>query len=163
MNHQDSNRPGQGGNSPRHDDLERFVSDVARGQPPRRAPASLEMRVMAEIAGRHPVAAAGWRRGFAHWPLAARVAFVIVSCGFVKLALSVFSSLITQFDAQDVVGAGMFHRSAEAVSTTVSVGEIVLHAIPPMWLYGAATFCFVLYALLFGLGTVAYRTLYVQR
>jgi hypothetical protein len=39
----------------------------------------------------------------------------------------------------------------------------VVHAVPPMWLYGTAAFGFALYAVLFGLGTVAYRTLYVQR
>jgi hypothetical protein len=43
------------------------------------------------------------------------------------------------------------------------MGSFLIHAIPPLWLYGAAAFGFVLYALLFGLGTVAYRTLYVER
>jgi RNA polymerase sigma-70 factor (ECF subfamily) len=48
-------------------------------------------------------------------------------------------------------------------ASTVSVGDLLLHSIPPTWLYGAAAAGFVLYACLFALGTVAYRTLYLQR
>ena len=153
---------GQDDRSGSPDRLERFVDGIARAQQPRRAPAALESRVLSEIAARQP-AAAWWRRSFNHWPLAARAAFVIASLGFVKLALSAFVTVSSMVRGRDVVDTTVLHRSAEAVSTTFSVGELVLHAIPPIWLYGAAAFCFGVYLLLFGLGTVAYRTLYVQR
>jgi hypothetical protein len=40
---------------------------------------------------------------------------------------------------------------------------MAFHAIPPEWLYAGAAVGFTLYAVLFGLGTFVYRTLYVQR
>jgi len=144
-----------------NDKLERFVSDLARGQPQRRAPASLHSRVMARIAQRH-TALPWWRNGFSQWPLAARVAFVLVSFGFVKLALSGVMLVSSLLESRDSAGGAVLNGAVTAVSTTVSIGDAIVHLIPPMWLYGAAFFGFVLYALLFGLGTFAYRTLYVE-
>src|SRR4051794_7570835 len=68
--------------------LEQLVCDVARTQPLRRAPASLEGRVLAQLAP-----APWWRRGFTNWPLAARAAFLVASIGFVRLALTGFMSV----------------------------------------------------------------------
>ena len=140
--------------------LETLVADVARGQPLRRAPASLEARVLAQL-----VPAPWWRRGFTSWPLAARVAFLAASVGFVRFALAGFMSVTEIVGSGEVVGTAKSwaHSGSEVVSITASTGSFVLHAIPPMWLYGAAAFAFCLYALLFGLGTLAYRTLYVER
>jgi phospholipid N-methyltransferase len=121
--------------------LEHIVDSVVRQQPLRRAPASLEARVLARIASER-VRMPWWRRGFVHWPLAARISFLIASYGFVRLALAGVMSLTT---------------------FVVSIFDFLTRNIPPMWLYGAAVVGFVLYAALFGLGTLAYRTLYVQR
>ena len=142
--------------------LEQLVDSVARAQPPRRAPVSLEARVLAQIAlqqGQLP----WWRKGFAHWPLVARGAFLIASYGFIRLALAGAMSVVDFLRSTDVAGVETLHRTGEAVSATVALSSLVLHAIPPMWLYGGAAFGFALYAVLFGLGTFAYRTLYVQR
>ncbi len=141
-------------------ELERFVEQVARNQPLLRAPASLESRVLSKLASRQVV---WWRSGFVHWPLYARIVFLAASCAFIRLAFSGFVWVTELFDSHEFAGAAMLHRGAQAVSTTASVGDLVLHSIPPMWLYGAAAVAFVLYASLFGLGTVAYRTLYVER
>ncbi len=146
----------------RRNDLERFVTDLARSQPPRRAPVSLETRVLARLASRES-SLAWWRKGFTDWPLAARIVFLIASGGAIKLAISGAMWITGLFGSQDFAGAEMLHRSAEAVSATASVGDAVLHAIPPTWLYGAVALAFALYAVLFGLGAVAYRTLYVER
>jgi predicted anti-sigma-YlaC factor YlaD len=138
--------------------LARLVDNLARSQPPRRAPASLEARVLAQIA-----AQPWWRKGFVHWPLWARGAFLVASVGFVRLALAGVMSVSNFVSTADVMGVDALHRTGEAVSTTVSLGELLLHAIPPVWLYAGAAVGFTLYAVLFGLGTFAYRTLYVQR
>jgi hypothetical protein len=122
--------------------LEQLVASLARAQPARRAPISLQGRVFAQIASQQ-VQLPWWRKGFAHWPLVARVLFLVASYGFIRLAIA------------GVVSVVDFVRSS-------SLGS-VLHAIPPMWLYGGAAFGFALYAVLFGLSTFAYRTLYVQR
>jgi len=141
-----------------NDELEKLIERVARSQPPRRAPASLEARVFAQIA-----AQPWWRRGFMHWPLAARAAFLVASAGFIKLALAGFITVLDFVRASDVTRVDALHRTGEAVSTTVSLGEMVFHAIPAEWLYAGAAVGFTLYAVLFGLGTFVYRTLYVQR
>ena len=121
--------------------LEQLVGSLARAQPPRRAPVSLQTRVFAQIASGQ-VHLPWWRKGFAHWPLAARALFLIASYGFIRLAIA------------GVVSVVDFVRSSSVY---------FLHAIPPIWLYGGAAFGFALYLMLFGLGTFAYRTLYVQR
>lgn len=145
----------------RQDRLEQLVSSVARGQPPRRAPDSLQARVLAQLATPVP----WWRKGFTSWPMAARVAFLVASVGLVQFVLSGFMSLTDLIGSGEVIGTARSwaHSGTEVVSITASTGSFVLHAIPPMWLYGAAAFAFCLYALLFGLGTLAYRTLYVER
>lgn len=147
-----------------HDKLERLVDSLVRVQPPRRAPASLEARVLARLA-EHQAPISWWRRGFTSWPLAARGAFLIASYGFVRLALAGFGSVSEFVGSGEVAGTARSwaQSGAEVVSVTASTGSFVLQAIPPMWLYGAAAFAFGLYALLFGLGTLAYRTLYVER
>lgn len=144
--------------SDRRGELEQLIASLARSQPARRAPASLQERVFAQIA-----AQSSWRKGFMHWPLAARVAFLVASAGFIKLALTGFMTVLDLVRASDVAGVDALHRTGEAVLTTVSLGEMVFHAIPPEWLYAGAAVGFMLYVVLFGLGTFVYRTLYVQR
>ena len=138
--------------------LEQLVDNLARSQPPRRSPASLQARVLAQIS-----AQPWWRKGFVHWPLWARGAFLVASVGFVRLALAGVMSLTEWVSSADVAGVDTWHRTGQAVSTTVSLGELLLHAIPPVLLYAGVAVGFTLYAVLFGLGTFAYRTLYVQR
>jgi hypothetical protein len=142
--------------------LEQLVDGLARSQPARRAPISLQARVLAQIASRQ-VELPWWRKGFAHWPQVARGLFLIASYGFIRLALAGVMSVVDFVRSSNVAGVETLHRTGEAVSATVSLGSLVLHAIPPMWLYSGAAFGFALYTVLFGLSTFAYRTLYVQR
>lgn len=143
--------------------LEGLVDELARGQPLRRAPGSLEQRVLARIASQS--AAPWWKKGFAHWPLVAQAAFFVVSIGFVKLTVTGFTSVSSLVGSQQVAGPAVswVQQGTKAASVTASAADFLLHAIPPGWLYGAAAVGFVLYAVLFGLGAFAYRTLYVQR
>jgi hypothetical protein len=142
--------------------LEQLIDELARSQPARRAPASLAARVLAQIASQQ-VRLPWWRKGFAYWPLAARGVFLVASYGFIRLALAGVMSVVDVLRTSDVAAAETLNRTGEAVSATVSLGSLVLHAIPPVWLYNGAALGFALYAVLFGLGTIAYRTLYVQR
>ncbi|MBS0420146.1 MAG: hypothetical protein JSR66_20715 [Proteobacteria bacterium] len=138
--------------------LAQLIGGLARSQPPRRAPASLEARVFARIAARP-----WWSKGFAHWPVLARAAFLVASFGFIKLTLVGVMWAVEFVRTSDVAAVDTLHRTSDAVSATVSLGSQVLKLIPPGWLYIGAGVGFVLYAVLFGLGTLAYRTLYVQR
>ncbi len=66
-----------------HAQLERLVGDVLRDQPLRRAPASLEARVLSQIHQRQVLP--WWRMSFTQWPMAARVALVLALVAVAKL------------------------------------------------------------------------------
>ena len=53
-------------------------------------------------------------------------------------------------------GAQMFSNFGQALQT---LGEIITRNIPTAWLYGSAGVALLLYAALFGLGAVVFRTL----
>jgi len=144
--------------------LESFVDQLVRSQPLRRAPVSLEARVLAQLSLQH-TPMPWWRKGFTQWPLAARVAFLIASYGFVRLSIAGVMSIIAFVGSREVAGAAIswVHLGVEALSATASMCSLILRTIHPSWLYGMAACGVALYALLFGLGTVAYRTLYVER
>jgi hypothetical protein len=144
--------------------LEVLVSQLARNQPLRRAPASLEQRVLAQLAAQRAVVP-WWRKGFSHWPLSVRAVFLLATLGFVRLATAGALAVISFLGSREITGDAL---SWVQVGTRVAaviewVGSFLLHTIPPTWLYAAAAVGLVSYALLFGLGTVAYRTLYVER
>jgi len=144
--------------------LESIVGHVVRNQPQRRAPVSLSERVLAQLAVRH-ANLPWWRRGFGQWPLAARASFLIASYGFMRLALAGVMSLGSFVGSREAAGTAIswVDSCANAMSALAAAGSSLLHAIPSTWLYGAAAAGFALYAVLFGLGTVAYRTLCVER
>lgn len=153
---------------PSHDDqkLERLIHQTLRELPRRKAPGTLEHRVMAEIARR--AALPWWKQGFAHWPMGARVTFILFAGGVAQVAMmafvwlgaglnsaqfqEIFATQIAWIDTAAAVGSAL----AEFVSATV-------RGIPPLWLYGGLAIIASLYAALFGLGAAAYRTLYASR
>ena len=144
--------------------LELAVDSLLREQPLRRAPATLEARVLAQIALRQ-APLPWWRKGFTHWPVAARAVFLIASYGFIRLALAGAVYAIAFVRSGEVAGGAISwaNTGAGAISAIGSLAALLVRAVPPLWLYGMAAFGVALYAVLFGLGTVAYRTLYVQR
>src|SRR5471030_2753064 len=72
--------------SDHHDKLEQLISRTLREQPPRRAPRALEQRVLAELERR--AALPWWRQSFAHWPLAARGSFFVLSAAVAALMVA---------------------------------------------------------------------------
>jgi hypothetical protein len=134
--------------------LETRIAALLRGQPPRRAPATLEARVLAAIEQRRT--APWWQRSFGEWPLAARLAFFTTSLAVAVLAL-LWTPRLT-----DVLQP--FTRwlplVAQLARTAYDTAAVVLHAIPQLWLASAAVFAALLYLATFALGATAYRTLY---
>src|SRR5260370_32738736 len=121
--------------------LESLLDHLARSQPLRRAPASLQTRVLAQLALRYrPMP--WWRKGFTHWPLSARVAFLIASYGFVRLAIAGVMSIVAFVGSREVAGTAIswVHSGAEALSATASMCSLIVHTIPSSWLYGMAGF-----------------------
>ena len=143
--------------------LERIVGQVLKRQPLRKAPSTLEARVFAAIEQR---AARPWYRdSFLHWPIAARVAFLLASFGIVKLALMGVMWLVTDSTSAPVVtrSVSWYEQLASFMSTLGSLGSTLLHAIPPQWLFAGIALIALLYVALFVLGATAYRTLYVNK
>jgi hypothetical protein len=139
------------------DELERKITHALRDQPLRRAPSTLERRVLAQVeAG---AAVAHWRRGFAHWPIAARVAFLAASVGVVKVALSIAMWLSMPLDSR----ASAFDLPSQVAwlqTLFVAIGSIA-RTVPSLWVHAGIAVLAIMYVALFGIGASAYRTMRV--
>ncbi len=134
--------------------------------PDRRAPFSLEGRVMAAIAARASLP--WWRQSFQQWPLAARFAFLLLCAGIVAAVLFGMGWVTGNLQAEPLRNAfatplGWIDLIRSAVFGVIDFVGVVFRAIPPLWLYGGLAAVALLYGTLFGLGAAAYRVLYVQR
>ena len=139
----------------RQDELERQLTRTLRDQPLRRAPDSLERRVLAQLeAG---AAVTPWRRGFAHWPMAARVAFLAASVGFVKVALSIAVWLSTPLDSR-VASFDLPSQIAWVQTLFAAIGSVA-RTVPSLWVHAGIAIFAIMYLALFGVGASAYRTL----
>jgi hypothetical protein len=134
-------------------DLEQRIHVLLRDLPGRRAPATLAARVTAAIEHR-PLP--WWQRGFAAWPLAARLAFLVTSVSLGWLAVAGAPSLTAVL--RPVIG--WLPWVTRLGRTAAETAAAVLQAIPVHWLEGAAAFTAFLYLATFALGATAYRALY---
>ncbi len=160
-------------NREREERLERFVHQTLRELPGRRAPRALEQRVLAEITRR---AGLPWyRKDFAHWPVAARVGFMIVCAAFVVACIGAANLAITgsvwmmagfdpaQFRLAFAPQLLWMENGLAVVHAITGFFEIIGRNIPPLWLYGGLALIATMYVTLVGLGAAAYKTLCVQR
>lgn len=148
---------------PNDEQLEQLVGRRLRDLPPRRAPAQLQARVLEELHRRAMLP--WWRLSFAHWPLPARCLLVMVCCALVALTICYRP---WQFSGAQHL-SGMASSSLSWANPAMSVIEfaagmvcVVERSIPTTWLYVSLGLAALLYAMLFGLGAAAYRTLYLQ-
>lgn len=149
-----------------HERLERALHQTLRTLPPRRAPRTLESRVLAELERR--AALPWWRQSYAQWPLPARALFLLASVGFIKLTIMLVVWIMVGLDSAAFTEA--FSTQFAWAETIRSTGRslidsflLVFHRIPTLWLYGAAAFAATMYFTLFGLGAAAYRALYATQ
>jgi hypothetical protein len=142
--------------------LEQFIHRELRALPDRPAPRGLEARVLGEIARR--AALPWWQQDFAHWPLAARAAFVVSSAALIGAILWLLPNFgrpeLDQALAPQLATLDALRSVAVRVA---EFGGLVVRSISPVWIYGGLAAIAALYAALFGLGTAAYRTLYANR
>ena len=135
--------------------LERLLVRTLHELPLRRAPPTLEARVLHELERRASLP--WWRRSFAHWPLLARAAFVVICCALISMALLGGAVVIAG------VGSLPWMRHVGALMAAGgNLAALLARTAPPAWVYEGVAACAVLYATLFGLGAVLYRTLYLQ-
>ncbi len=143
--------------------LEQVLNQAFKGLPPRRAPGSLESRVVNELARRALLP--WWRVSFANWPVGARVAFVLI-CGALVAAtilggVSAYLGNRSLNEASALV-LGWLHPLLVVMSSAGGLASLLVRVIPPLWLYGTLGLGILLYVTLFGLGAAAYRTLYLR-
>jgi hypothetical protein len=136
-------------------ELERIARRALRDLPVRCAPASLEVRVLEELARR--AALPWWHRGFAQWPRAVRAIFIGI-CAAIG-GLTVLGGARIAWTVSPGRGVERIIAIASAVADAASA---LVHAIPLLWIYEALVIAAVLYAVLFALGAAAYRTLYLE-
>ena len=148
------------------DRLEILVGRALREAPLRRAPSSLESRVLREIGRR--AALPWWRRSFSRWPHLARAGFTLM-CGSIAAAVLAGAWPWAQggvLAAAWSAGIPLSLPWASSAWTLVDVARELDAAlgrvIPLEWLYVAMAAGTILYAALFGLGAAAYRTLYLN-
>jgi hypothetical protein len=146
--------------------LERAVHQALRELPLRSAPRTLESRVLAELERR--AALPWWQKGFAYWPMGARLGFVAVSSAVAIAALWVGAWAMAGFDGAQVHAAlapqfAWVETIATVFRALAGSAQILVRNIPPLWLYGGLAVLAAAYAALFGLGAAAYRLLGTHR
>jgi hypothetical protein len=149
-------------NSPGVDEkADQAVTRLVRNLPLRPAPATLESRVVQQLERDRTIA--WWRRGFTHWPAAARIVFVgacmaIMGVPLLDTRWSTLSAGVLQRAFS--VALSWAHPAAGAIASASSVGAWIEHSLSSSWFYALAAIAALLYATLVGLGVAAYRALY---
>jgi hypothetical protein len=142
--------------------LEQFIGSVLRQQPLRRAPATLEARVLSALESQAVQPA--WQLGFSRWPWAARILCLPVGAALVWLSFLTTARLVSLGQALSrsapASAAESGWRWFESLGLALqALGNLVSHAIPQWLLYGGAGVALLMYAAFFGLGAAAFRTL----
>ncbi len=143
--------------------LEHLVNRTLRELPLRRAPLTLESRVLGAL--EHRAELSWWRRSFAHWPLVARAAFLVICGALAKLAFLGGATAVAgvhSLHESAALSVSWVRPAAVLVVSAWNLAALLMRAAPPTWLYVGIAICAVLYAFLFGLGAAVYRTLYLQ-
>jgi len=143
------------------DRLERLLQRELSALPLRRAPGTLESRVLGELARR--AALPWWQRSFANWPVGPRVIFVLICVALIGATFLGGVSAVLGVRSLTEIGALLLSWIQPALVVAASAGglaALLLRLIPPLWLYGGLTVGAMLYVMLFGLGAAAYRMLY---
>jgi hypothetical protein len=142
--------------------LEQLISQALKDLPSRRAPGTLEARVLNELQRR--AALPWWRVSFAQWPAVPRIAFVVICIALVAATIlggmSALAGVSLNVAAAQVLS--WLHPFLAVSSSAGGVAALLVSIIPPLWLYGGLALGIVLYVSLFGLGAAAYRTLYLR-
>ena len=148
--------------------LETSIHRALRSLPDRKAPASLEARVLRELDRR--AALPWWRKSFAYWPYPARIAFFAGSAAAAALVVLGLIALLRGSGSEAAsLASGVTNRfwwkvlARETAAAAADRARVLLGAIPAPWIYGAAGTIALCYATLAGIAATAYRTLTFAR
>lgn len=143
--------------------LEQLVQQTLRDLPGRRAPRTLEQRVLAEIGRR--AALPWWHKSYAFWPAPVRALFFLVSAMIAAVAVAGLFALTRGATSTEAAGE-IVSRLTDArglLGTLVDQAVMLFYAIPKNWLYGGIAVVVASYLTLIGIGAFAYRTLRAHR
>jgi len=141
--------------------LEQIIHRTLRSLPERRAPRTLEHRVLAAIAAKQSVP--WWHKSYAYWPTPVKVSFFAASLLFavgISTLQASNGSAVMEWLRSAMSHLNPLRTTANAIGES---GAIVYRSIPSLYIYGALAAFGALYAALFGLGATAYRTLFSNR
>ncbi|HUN71171.1 MAG TPA: hypothetical protein VMU52_02585 [Steroidobacteraceae bacterium] len=141
--------------------LERLVSQVLRDQPLRQAPASLEVRVLTELAARARLP--WWRRGVASWPAFVRVP-VIAGCAVCVplvwvMSLWLATRLVTVTRSRIAGPLATLRGTGHTLASLGAATTHIIQSIPREWLLGGIIASATVYAVLFALIAFGYSLL----
>jgi hypothetical protein len=129
--------------------LAELIGQAVRDIPHRSAPLSLERRVLAEL--ERQAAAPWWRKDFLHWPVAARLLFLIASAGLIRLVLRAPAWM--QGSSLDMP------PEISWIQTTTHAISLAVHHLPSLLVYGGGALVVTLYVAFFGISAIAWRSL----
>jgi hypothetical protein len=146
--------------------LEAFIREALTDLPERRAPRTLEARVLAEIGRRS--ALPWWRRSYADWPAAARGAFFVTSAAAAAILVAGLLSIANS--ASGAAAAGEVARRfawlglvGDALAGVTGDFGAFFRGIPAPWLRGALAVAGACYATLIAVGAAVYRAFFARR
>lgn len=142
--------------------LEELTGRLLRQQPLRKAPASLEARVLAEIGRR--AGRPWWRQGISAWPPTGRAALIGVSLSCIPVLWFLLPWLWTRLvaaaaDARLSGPIAAIGQVGHALFSLAGAAAQVANAIPRSWLLGGLVAAGALYCALFAL---IYSLLYLS-
>jgi hypothetical protein len=144
-------------------ELEQLIHATLRSLPDRKAPGTLEARVLAAL--EHRATVAWYHKSWAYWPAAVRASFLAVTTavgGAIVVAFYLVSQGVDTGAVALEVG-GKFQWLSQLYSAgawSVDFTNYLVGSIPSLWLYGGLALLVALYGTFFGLGAAAYRALY---
>jgi hypothetical protein len=144
-------------------EMEARLGQALRTLPERRAPATLESRVLDALARRVPLP--WWRRSFGEWPAAARVAFSVTSTVLVVLtvlAAGAANANLGSLGASHALSTPVLHDASVFFVITRTLNVSLTSLLSSSWVLGCLIASAALYAALFGLAIAGYRTLYLN-
>jgi len=144
-------------------EMEARLGQALRMLPKRQAPATLESRVLDALARRTPLP--WWRRSFAEWPAAARVAFGVTSAVLVVLtvlAAAAANANLGSLGTSRALSTPVLHDASVFFAITRTLSVSLTSILSSSWVLGCLIASAALYAALFGLAIAGYRTLYLN-
>lgn len=141
-------------------ELEQFIHATLRSLPDRRAPGTLEARVLASL--EHQATVAWYHKSWAHWPAAVRISFVALASALAMTVFVVLSPAAGGYGPTNLAHAAgsRFPEAAEwfaAGRWMIDLANRLVSNVPVIWLYGGLATLGAMYATFFGVGAAAYR------